>query len=80
MSALNEGLFWKDTFERAIKTVAQTMVALLTADGIMDVLSVDWGQIASIAGLAGLISVLTSIASAGSGNSASLVVDAKEKK
>lgn len=79
MSALNEGLFWKDAIERSVKTIAQTLVALLTADGIMDILAVDWGQIASIAGLAGLISILTSVASAGTGNSASLVVDSKEK-
>lgn len=68
-----------DTAERAIKTIAQTLVALLTADGAFDLLSVDWGQMLSIAGLAGVISILTSIASAGSGNSASLVIDGKEK-
>lgn len=79
MSTLNNGLFWKDAIERSVKTIAQTLVALLTADGVLELLSVDWGQIASIAGLAGLISVLTSIASAGSGNSASLTVDSKEK-
>ena len=80
MSALNDKLFWLDTAERAVKTVAQTMVALLTADGVLDLVSVDWGMMLSVSGLAGLISVLTSIASAGSGNSASLVVDAKVKK
>jgi hypothetical protein len=81
MSALNSKVFWLDTAERAIKTVAQTLVALLTADGVFDLFSVDWKQKLSVAGLAGLVSVLTSIASAGSGNSASLVVDnVKEKK
>lgn len=80
MSALNNKLFWYDTGERAIKTVAQTMVALLTADGVLGLFSVNWKEMLSVSGLAGLTSILTSIASAGSGNSASLVVDTKEKK
>lgn len=81
MSALNNKVFWYDTVERAVKTVAQTLVALLTADGVFDLFSVDWRQMLSVAGLAGLVSVLTSVASASSGNSASLVVDnVKEKK
>lgn len=79
MSALNEGLFWKDAIERSVKTIAQTLVALLSADGVLDILSVNWSQMLKIAGLAGAISILTSITSAGTGNSASLVVDSKEK-
>lgn len=69
-----------DAAERAVKTIAQTLVALLSADGVLGILEVNWGQMASVAGLAGIVSVLTSIASAGDGNGASLVVDAKEKK
>lgn len=81
MSALASKVFWYDATERAVKTVAQTLVALLTADGVLGVLDVDWGVMGSVAGLAGLVSILTSVASAGSGNSASLVVDnVKEKK
>lgn len=81
MSALASKVFWYDTAERAIKTVAQTMVALLSADSVLGVLDVDWGAMLSVSALAGLVSVLTSVASAGSGNSASLVVDnVKPKK
>lgn len=79
MSALTKGVFWADTAERAIKTFAQTLVALLGA-GAIDILTVNWGQRFSVSAGAALVSVLTSIASAGSGNSASLVVDNVKEK
>lgn len=46
---------------RAIKTMAQTAVSLLTVDvvGIMDV---NWVAVASASALAGIVSILTSIA------------------
>ena len=46
---------------RAIKTVAQTAVGMLTGDmiGIMDV---DWIRVLSVAALAGVASILTSLA------------------
>lgn len=55
--------FWKETAERAVKTFAQTLVALLTVSGPLDVVSVDWKASLSIAVGAGLVSVLTSLAS-----------------
>lgn len=78
-SVLTTKLFWVDTLERSVKTVAQAVVALL-GSGAMGLLDVDWQATLSVSLLAGVVSVLTSIASAGSGNSASLVVDLKEKK
>lgn len=54
--------FWRDTAERAIKTVAQTAVALL-GTGAIGLLDVDWVQVASVSALAGIVSVLTSIGS-----------------
>ena len=48
--------------ERAIKTFAQTLVALAGASQ-MDWLSLDWLQLAATAGIAAGLSVLTSIAS-----------------
>lgn len=60
--------FAKDAAERAVKTAAQTSVALLTADGVLGLLDVDWGQGASVVGLAALVSLLTSVASAPAGD------------
>lgn len=57
------GEFAKATCERAVKTVAQAGVALITANAT-GLLEVDWVQLGSVAGLAGVVSVLTSIASA----------------
>ena len=46
---------------RAVKTVAQTAVGMLTGDmvGLMDV---DWLAVLSVSAMAGIVSVLTSIA------------------
>ncbi len=61
MSKYSDRKFWVDTFDRAVSTVAQAAVAVLTAN-VTGLLDVDWVQIASVAGLAGAVSVLTSIA------------------
>lgn len=81
MSVLATKLFWADAIERAVKTVAQTLVSLwLIADAIFNILTVDWKQAFGVATGAGVLSLLMSISSAGTGNSASLVVDSKVKK
>lgn len=71
--------FWKDTVERAIKTCAQSMVAVMTA-GATGVLDVDWVNALSVSLLATLVSVLTSIGSGTVGDqSASAVKLNKEE-
>lgn len=57
--------FWREAAERAIKTVAQTEIALLTADAIapVDALHIDWAAAAGVGAGAALLSVLTSLAS-----------------
>ena len=60
--------FWKDAAERAIRTAAQSLIAL-TATDISGVLEVDWVQAASVAALAALTSILMSVAATGVGNS-----------
>lgn len=71
--------FWKDLFERAVKTFAQSAVAILVLS--TSLFDVSWVAAIGTAGLAALVSVLTSVGSAGVGSSesASLVVDTKEK-
>lgn len=55
--------FWVGAAERAAKTVAQAIVAVVGVAGT-GLLSVDWVQTLSVAAAAGLASVLTSIADA----------------
>ena len=53
--------------ERALKTFAQSLVAVFAA-GSVTLLDADWTQALAVSGTAALVSVLTSIASAGVGN------------
>ena len=54
-------LFWVATAERALKTFAQSLVALFIAG--QTILTIDWQQGLAVAGTAAVVSVLTSIAS-----------------
>lgn len=47
--------------ERAVKTVAQTMIAFLTASSALSIVDVDLVQAGGVAALAGLMSLLTSV-------------------
>ncbi|MEV0441795.1 holin [Streptomyces spectabilis] len=61
---MNTLAFWRATAERAARTFAQAVLALITGDGL-GVLDVDWGQAASIGGLAVIAAVLTAIVTSG---------------
>ncbi len=52
--------FWKAAGIRAVRTMAQTAVALIGTNAA-GVTTVDWVGVASGAALAGIISILTSI-------------------
>ena len=62
---MNENRYWirwiKAAGVRALKTVAQTAVALIGTNAI-GVTDVDWIGVASGAALAGIVSLLTSLA------------------
>lgn len=62
-----EGKFWRGAVERAIRTAAQAVIALLSTD-VAGILSVDWVQTASVAGMAAFLSVLMSIVATGVGD------------
>ena len=53
--------YWAYAGERAIKTVAQSALAVITASGVIGVLDLDLVEIVSVSGLAGLMSLLTSV-------------------
>lgn len=53
--------FWSYAGERAIKTVAQSAIAVL-GSGSIGLFSIDWVSLASVSLGAGLLSILTSVA------------------
>lgn len=57
--------YWKNWLKasaiRAIKTVAQTAVGMLTGS-MVGLMEVDWIAVASVSAMAGVVSMLTSIA------------------
>jgi hypothetical protein len=55
--------FWLQAAERAVKTFAQTAVALIGA-GVLNVLATDWQQLVGVSLGAAVLSVFTSVASA----------------
>jgi hypothetical protein len=59
--------FWKAAGERAVKTLAQTLIALI-GTGMVGVMELDWLQMLSIAATATILSLLTSIASSNFGS------------
>ena len=67
--------FWKDAGERAVKTFAQTLLALVLAAGVTSIVALNWPVLLGTAGTAALVSLLTSLAStfAGEEKTASLV-------
>lgn len=60
--------FIKDTIERAVKTFAQSLIAVGLV-GATDIVHADWLNALSIAALAAVISILTSIVSSNFGDS-----------
>jgi hypothetical protein len=51
--------FWKATLNRAVRTIAQTAVAMIGTAVVMS--DVKWGMVISASLLSGILSVLTSI-------------------
>ncbi|WP_237551971.1 holin [Streptomyces sp. cg28] len=66
MSSMWTAAFWKATAERAVRTFAQSLAAVLVA-GATNLLNVDWVAALGTAGLATLLAVLTALGAAGVG-------------
>lgn len=47
--------------ERALKTLAQTAIAVITGSQVLNVIQVDWAQVAGISALAAVMSLLNSV-------------------
>lgn len=60
MKNLTSKVWWQNAGVRALKTVAQTMVATIGTAAVLE--SVDWKMAVSAAVLAGVLSLLTSLA------------------
>ena len=54
-------LFWKDAAERAAKTFAQALLALIIVAPNTPVFGFDWPTLLATAGTAAVISLLTSV-------------------
>lgn len=59
--------FWIAATERAVKTFAQTLIALIGTTAVT-IVDLDWLQMLGVSATATLLSVLTSIASANFGS------------
>ena len=62
--------FWIDAAERAVRTFAQALVAVLVA-GFVFTDAAAWGEALLSAAVAALVSLLTSVAASGVGDPAS---------
>lgn len=58
--------FWKAAGERAIKTLAQTLVALVGTSAV-SIIDLDWAQMLGVSLTATVLSILSSVASANIG-------------
>jgi hypothetical protein len=65
-------LFWKDTFERVLATLAQVLLAVLGVDGL-DLLQVDTTALLSTLAIAAALVVLKAVIAAVATNNSSTV-------
>ena len=61
MKKTNWGEWFRAAGIRAIKTIAQTAVSMLTGE-LVGIMETDWLAIASVSAMAGIVSLLTSVA------------------
>lgn len=71
--------FWKDVFERVVSTVAQVLIALLTADGF-DLLNADFTAMLVACLVAGALVVLKALAATQIGHTVSPASMAKDER
>lgn len=73
-------LFWKDAVERAIRTFAQTLLALIGTGAATSIVALNWPELLGVAGLASLLSVLMSVIAGGVSKTVSPASLAKDER
>jgi hypothetical protein len=58
---LTSKTFWSSAADRAIKTFAQTALALLGTSQVISTIEVDWVEVGGVSLFAAILSVLTSV-------------------
>jgi hypothetical protein len=76
---LTSKAFWESAIERAVKTFAQTALALLGTSQVISAIDVNWGEIGGVSVLAAVLSILTSIALPAGETKASVRLEASQK-
>jgi len=76
---LTSKAFWESAIERAVKTFAQTALALLGTSQVISAIEVNWGEIGGVAVLAAILSVLTSVALPAAETKESVRLEAAQK-
>jgi hypothetical protein len=66
-------LFWKDVFERSVKTFAQALLALFLVAPQTPILAFDWPSALGLGATAAVISLLTSFVSSVGTNNVSTI-------
>ena len=70
--------FWKATGERVAATMAQAALALVTADGVFNILEVDLRQAATVVGSAGVLALVKALAASRVGGRGPSLTDAEK--
>lgn len=76
---LTSTAFWASAIERAIKTFAQTALALLGASQVVSVVAINWVEVGGVSATAAILSLLTSIALPASETKTSVRVEAENR-
>lgn len=74
------GLFWKDAVERALKTFAQAVLAVIGVQATTPINGFDWQTLLLTGVTAAVISLLTSLVSAGASGTVSPASLAKDDR
>ena len=76
---LTSKTFWSSAADRAIKTFAQTALALLGTSQVISTIEVDWLGVGGVSLFAAILSILTSVSMPAGETKASVVAETAAK-